>query len=109
MYPAGEQVADTLHFLHAEANLIHSGLCPAAVLLTGGGAWKLASLAHTSQAPPPPPLPCGGKHSHTLPIRVYRSAENHRRCRETFCVAQYACCHRSCATQWQQSCRRLAF
>mmetsp|Transcript_17828 Transcript_17828/g.53724 ORF Transcript_17828/g.53724 Transcript_17828/m.53724 type:complete len:813 (+) Transcript_17828:225-2663(+) len=43
------QIADTLHFLHAEANLIHSGLCPDAVLLTGGGAWKLASLAHTTQ------------------------------------------------------------
>lgn len=43
------QVADTLQFLHSEANLIHSGLCPAAVILTAAGSWKLASLAHTSQ------------------------------------------------------------
>ena len=43
------QVSDTLHFLHAEANLIHCALCPEAVFLSGAGAWKLASLAFCSQ------------------------------------------------------------
>lgn len=44
------QVADTLQFLHAEANLVHCALCPEAIFLTGGGAWKLASLAFCVQA-----------------------------------------------------------
>jgi len=39
------QVADTLQFLHAEANLVHCALCPEAIFLTGGGAWKLASAS----------------------------------------------------------------
>ena len=39
------QIADGLQFLHHEANLVHRGLSPGAVLLTAGGAWKLAGLA----------------------------------------------------------------
>jgi len=32
------QVADTLHFLHSEAGLVHKGLCPASLLITQSGA-----------------------------------------------------------------------
>jgi SCY1-like protein 2 len=43
------QISDTLHFLHAEANLVHCSLSPEAVMLTAAGAWKLASLGHCVQ------------------------------------------------------------
>lgn len=32
------QVADTLHFLHSEAGLVHKGLCPSTILITQSGA-----------------------------------------------------------------------
>jgi hypothetical protein len=36
------QVADGLHFLHAEAGLVHRGICPAAVVITAAGGWRAA-------------------------------------------------------------------
>ncbi|KAA6417121.1 MAG: kinase family, partial [Trebouxia sp. A1-2] len=37
-------VADGLHFLHSQANLIHRGISPEAICITAGGAWKLAGF-----------------------------------------------------------------
>ena len=39
------QVADALHFLHAEASLVHCALAPPAVIITAQGSWKLCGLA----------------------------------------------------------------
>lgn len=46
----GVQVADGLQFLHHEANLVHRGLSPGAVLVTAAGAWKLGGLALATRA-----------------------------------------------------------
>ncbi|PRW61454.1 SCY1 2 [Chlorella sorokiniana] len=42
------QVADTLHFLHSEAGLVHKGLCPSTILITQSGSWKLAGFGFSS-------------------------------------------------------------
>ena len=41
------QVADGLHFLHTEANLVHRTLCPHTIFITAMGAWKLGGLSLT--------------------------------------------------------------
>lgn len=38
------QVAEGLHFLHAQANQIHRGISPEAICVTAAGAWKLAGF-----------------------------------------------------------------
>lgn len=39
------QVADALHFLHAEASLVHCAIAPPSVVITVQGSWKLCGLA----------------------------------------------------------------
>ncbi len=40
-------MADGLHFLHTEANLVHRTLCPHTIFITAMGAWKLGGLSLT--------------------------------------------------------------
>ena len=42
------QVAEALHFLHSEAGLVHKAVSPPAVVVTAGGAWKLAAFGHAA-------------------------------------------------------------
>ncbi|XP_010677079.2 SCY1-like protein 2 A [Beta vulgaris subsp. vulgaris] len=41
------QVAESLDFLHNNANLVHRAISPESVLITAGGAWKLGGFGFT--------------------------------------------------------------
>lgn len=44
------QVAEALNFVHTEANLVHRAISPETVIVTAGGAWKLAGLGLAGMA-----------------------------------------------------------
>ena len=44
------QLTEALSFLHMTAHLIHRNVCPASVLITRRGTWKLAGLEFAGNA-----------------------------------------------------------